>query len=121
MEKILIVDDDKIIRELISELVLSEFSNASITEAEDGLIAQVKCLEEKYDMVILDHMMPNLDGATFLDTLRKSTNINKDTPIIMLTAFMPNISSDHKVNDRTLYLKKPIDFEKMIRFLRMSI
>ena len=75
---------------------------------------------ERFDLIVLDIMMPNMDGSSFLSFLRKSEDLNKNTPIIMLTAFMPTISAEDEVNNKTFYLKKPIDFEKMLRFIKMA-
>lgn len=120
MEKVLIIDDDSLIRDLLADLILSEYEQVHIEHAEDGVIAQHKCKDQKYDLLILDHMMPNMDGSSFLSFLRKSEDLNKNTPIIMLTAFMPTISAEDEVNNKTFYLKKPIDFEKMLRFIKMA-
>lgn len=80
MTKILIVDDDAHIRELLKVLLLNE--GFEIYEAADGLEA-LKSLESiKADLVILDIMMPNMDGWHLCRELRE----HYDLPILMLTA-----------------------------------
>jgi two-component system OmpR family response regulator len=80
MTKILIVDDDAHIRELLKVLLLNE--GFEIYEAADGLEA-LKSLESiKADLVILDIMMPNMDGWQLCRELRE----HYDLPILMLTA-----------------------------------
>ncbi|MFS0559446.1 response regulator transcription factor [Terribacillus sp. 179-K 1B1 HS] len=82
MPKILIVDDDAHIRELI-HLILSK-EGFSIAEAEDGEAALAILETDKIDMIILDIMMPNMDGWAFCQEVR--TYYSDTMPIIMLTA-----------------------------------
>ncbi|MFY4776161.1 response regulator transcription factor [Metabacillus sp. RGM 3146] len=82
MAKVLIIDDDSHIRELIS-LILSK-EGISITEAEDGREALSVLDTEKIDLIILDIMMPNMDGWTFCREVR--TYYSDTLPILMLTA-----------------------------------
>ena len=60
MYKILIVDDEAKIREVIKEY--AEFSGYEVTEAEDGMSAIGLCKLNDYDLIIMDIMMPKLDG-----------------------------------------------------------
>ena len=77
--KILVVDDDKDIRKIIR--IYLEQQGYEIIEAEDGLEALEK-IDDSYDLVILDVMMPNLDG---IETCRKIRE-NYIMPVIFLTA-----------------------------------
>ena len=78
--KILIVDDDPHIRELVS--VFLEREGFQTYEAIDGVDALQKMDDVKVDMVILDIMMPNMDGFDVCFELRKYYDI----PVLMLTA-----------------------------------
>ncbi|MBN7774419.1 response regulator transcription factor [Clostridium aminobutyricum] len=80
MYKILIVDDEIKIREVIREY--AEFNGYSVEEAADGMEAIGLCKLNDYDLIILDVMMPKLDGFSTCKELRKF----KDTPVIMLSA-----------------------------------
>ena len=80
MKKILIVDDEIKIREVLKEY--AEFEGYATDEAEDGMIAVKKCRENEYDLVIMDVMMPKLDGFSAVKEIRKY----KDVPVIMLSA-----------------------------------
>jgi len=82
MAKILIVDDDQHIRELI-HIILSK-EGLLIVEAADGEAALSLLETEKVDLVILDVMMPNMDGWTFCREVR--TYYSNTLPILMLTA-----------------------------------
>ena len=80
MSKILIVDDEDKIRELIKKY--AEFDGYEAEEASGGLEAVSKCREKDYDIIILDIMMPDLDGFSVCREIRKKSN----TPVIMLSA-----------------------------------
>lgn len=80
MAKLLIVDDEKNIRELLKEYL--SISNYTISEAADGLEALKLIEQEAFDLIILDVMMPKVDGWTVCREVR----LKNRTPIIMLTA-----------------------------------
>ena len=80
MKKILIVDDEANIREVIREY--SEFKGFDVTEAIDGMDALEKVKNNDFDIIILDIMMPRLDGFTTCKEIKKI----KQIPIIMLSA-----------------------------------
>ena len=80
MYHILIVDDEARIRSLIRKY--AEFEGHTVTEAGDGMEAVRLCRKESFDLVIMDIMMPELDGFSACREIRKVS----DTPIIMLSA-----------------------------------
>ncbi len=77
---VLVVDDEERIRRLLKMYL--ERENFIIDEAEDGKTALEKSLEIDYDLIILDLMLPEMDGIEVCENIRKK----KATPIIMLTA-----------------------------------
>lgn len=79
-DKILIVDDEERIREMIREYISME--NFAVDEAADGFEALNLFAKEKYSLIILDVMMPKMDGWSVCREIRKSSQV----PIIMLTA-----------------------------------
>lgn len=80
MKKLLVVDDEAKIREVIREY--AEFSGYEVTEAEDGMSAIGLCKLNDYDLIIMDVMMPKLDGFSAIKEIKKI----KDIPVIMLSA-----------------------------------
>ena len=78
--KLLIVDDEKRIRALIAKY--ASFEGYETDEAEDGMQAVAMCRERRYDLIIMDVMMPELDGFSAVREIRK----HSDTPVIMLSA-----------------------------------
>lgn len=80
MYRLLIVDDEDKIRELIKKY--AEFEGYSVDEAKNGIEALKKVHKTEYDLIVMDIMMPLLDGFTASREIRKSF----DVPIIMLSA-----------------------------------
>lgn len=80
MKKLLVVDDEDKIREVIKEY--AEFSGYEVTEASDGMSAIGLCKLNDYDLIIMDVMMPKLDGFSSVKEIKKI----KDIPVIMLSA-----------------------------------
>ena len=78
--KLLIVDDEQRIRSLIAKY--AAFEGYETAEAADGMQAVNMCREGHYDLIIMDVMMPELDGFSAVREIRK----NSDTPVIMLSA-----------------------------------
>ena len=80
MYHILVVDDEARIRSIIKKY--AEFEGHTTSEAGDGMEAVRLCRKEKFDIIIMDIMMPELDGFSACREIRKTS----DTPIIMLSA-----------------------------------
>ncbi len=78
--KILIVDDEEMIRNVLCEYV--EFEGNQAFEAADGMEAVRLCRENDYDLILMDIMMPHLDGFSAVKEIKKT----KDIPVIMLSA-----------------------------------
>lgn len=78
--KILVVDDEIKIREMIRKY--AQYEGYEVSEAEDGMDAVEKCANNNYDLIVMDVMMPNLDGFSACKEIKKM----KDIPVIMLTA-----------------------------------
>ncbi len=80
MARVLIVDDEENIRIGLREY--AEFEGHVVTEAVDGMDAVNKCKNNDYDIIIMDIMMPRLDGFSACKEIRKT----KDIPVLMLSA-----------------------------------
>ena len=80
MYHILVVDDEARIRSIIRKY--AEFEGHEVTEACDGMEAVLLCRKNTYDLIIMDIMMPELDGFSACREIRKVSQ----TPIIMLSA-----------------------------------
>ncbi len=81
--KFLLVEDDAELREIITDYFIEKSGgNFTVNSTESGEKAQQKCRDEEYDLVLLDVMLPDVDGFTICRELRKTS----DVPIIFITA-----------------------------------
>ena len=80
MSRILIVDDELRVRDLIKKY--AKFEGYEVSEASNGLQALELCRDQNFDIVIMDVMMPELDGFSACKEIRKFSNV----PIIILSA-----------------------------------
>lgn len=110
MFHILVVDDDKHTRMLLKAIL--ENANYTVTTANDGLEALDTLEKQHIDLVVLDIMMPNMDGYEFTKTIRQTDNA---LPILMVTA--KQLPQDEKrgfLVGTDDYITKPIDEEKLL-------
>lgn len=112
--RILLVDDDQQIREWLQMDL--QFSGFSMDSAADGLDGLNKAQQNHYDLIILDVMMPKIDGYEVCKTIRAS---NKDVPIILLTA---KGTLEDKITGFNCgaddYLVKPFDIQELLVRIR---
>lgn len=80
MQRILVVDDESRIRDIIKKY--ATFEGFDVTEAADGMQAIGLCRANSFDLIIMDVMMPELDGFSACREIRKFSG----TPVIMLSA-----------------------------------
>jgi len=109
MKKILIVDDEFEMRQLLKIYLRQE--NYQVDEAENGQEAYEKMKKNNYDLMILDVMMPIMDGWQTIEQVRKTSDI----PIIMLTA--KGTTQDKVIGFSTGaddYLVKPFDEAELL-------
>ncbi|MBI1906730.1 MAG: chemotaxis response regulator CheY [Rhodocyclales bacterium] len=82
--KILVVDDFSTMRRIVRNL-LKELGFTNVDEAEDGAVALQKLQTGGFEFVVTDWNMPNMDGLTLLQSIRKSPHL-KHLPVLMITA-----------------------------------
>jgi len=117
MKKIaLVVDDEPMIRLMLSEML--SLVNFTVTQAEDGVEAMQKIMEARPDVIILDVMMPNMDGISVCKQLRHQPE-TADLPIII-------VSGKAQINDieegleagADRYLRKPVALAEFLQNVR---
>ena len=110
MFHILVVDDDKNTRRLLRAVLEAE--HYTVSTACDGEEALKVMEQEHVDLVVLDIMMPHLDGYAFTSLLRETNN---DLPILMVTARqLPEDKKQGFLVGTDDYMTKPIDEEEML-------
>jgi two-component system response regulator ResD len=116
---VLIVDDEPMVRTLLRlTLVRAGFH---VSEAEDGYDALDKVRKNQPDVVLLDVMMPGMDGFTVCEKLR-SEAATAELPIIMLSAKtdLDSINKGLRVG-ATVYLTKPISPEELTQHVKAAL
>lgn len=115
MPKILVVDDDPAIRSLVADSLSIE--GYEVCEAEDGF-AGLRAVEAyRPDCVLLDVMMPGLDGHQVLQRIRAAED-SPALPVVMLTAYSDDANAWQAWTEGVDYfLAKPFEAEELLRYL----
>lgn len=114
---ILIIDDDVILSDALSKIL--NIHNHNVTTINDGAIGLSKFIENRdtIDYVILDIMMPVLDGAQIYKIIRKLGNVK----VIIVTGYTLNdgeLKSEMYSNKNTIILKKPFDMNEILHIIQ---
>lgn len=116
---ILIVDDEKNVRHLVRSMLGTE---NTVIEAEDGKVAVHMARRHKPDLILMDIMMPEMDGYTACKTI-KTTPVIKVIPVVMLTAvgYELNVKLGQEMGADG-YITKPFSHQNLLntidRFLK---
>ena len=116
---ILTVDDSGSIRQMVSFTLKG--AGYTITEAVDGKDGLEKAKAGRFDLILTDQNMPNMDGLTLIKGLR-SLPAYRTTPILVLTTEAgDNMKAQGKAAGATGWLVKPFDPQKLIEVVRKVI
>ncbi|MBM7558589.1 response regulator [Marinitoga litoralis] len=117
MGKILVVDDDNIIRTVLKKVLESEKFDVDVAEGGTKAIEMIK--DTEYDVILLDIIMEDLDG---IEVLRKAKKLSPLTTVIMMTAYS---SPDYVLHALTLgatdFVEKPFEPENMIKLVKENV
>jgi DNA-binding response OmpR family regulator len=119
MKKILLVDDEPDVLEVLTKRLMSE--GYAVETARDGQEGLEKAVSAKPDAILLDVMMPNMDGYGMLAHVQ-ANDILRKIPVIMVTAksHTEDIFKSQYLGV-TDYLIKPVDFQQLLKYLRKYI
>ncbi|MBO4889428.1 MAG: response regulator [Lachnospiraceae bacterium] len=117
----LVVDDNR-----LNLLVAKRFLDGlcgHIDTARSGEEALQKMRQEQYDLIFMDHMMPDLDGIqTFEMSLEDPENLNKETPVIMMTAnALSGVREEYLNKGFADYISKPIEIKELLRVVELHL
>jgi len=115
--KLLLVEDDEALRFIVKDNL--EQNNYNVEIAEDGEIALKLFARNNFDLIILDVMLPKVDGFQVAETIRKT---NEQVPIIFLTA---RSMTEDKITGLTIggddYIPKPFSMEELLLKIRIFL
>jgi two-component system response regulator RpaA len=116
MPRILVIDDDLAISELIA--VNLEMAGYDVSQAEDGIKGQALALQLLPDLIMLDLMLPQVDGFTVCQRLRRDDRTS-EIPVLMLTALGQTQNKVEGFNaGADDYLTKPFEVEELLARIR---
>ena len=114
MAKILIVDDEAGIRRILRDIL--ELEKYQITEATNGVEALVKVKKEKFDLIILDIKMPQMDGMDVLDRIQV---LIPEVPVIMISGHADIDTAVDAVKKGAFdFISKPLDLNRLLITIR---
>jgi DNA-binding NtrC family response regulator len=118
INKILIVDDEPDIREILAEILDSEFQ-PKITHAENGKEAMNFLTNDKFDAIFCDYRMPIMNGKEFLD---KANEVGNNTPFIFVTGFPDEDTFLEVLRGGAFgFIEKPFKKEEIISTLENAV
>jgi len=110
-KKVLIIDDEHEILKMVK--LRLEANHFDVVTASDGVEGFVKARDENPDLIILDVMMPNLDGHAFIQELKRTEEI-KGTPVIIFTA-RPDLQGLFEEEGIKHYIVKPYNADEFLK------
>lgn len=113
--KILLVDDEAAILDVLADMYEAHFSDTVITRCSNGALALHECFQQKFDLICTDYRMPAFDGLELTETLRRKEGPNQNTPIIFLSGFIPEFKFKAEVYNNVFFLEKPVHADRLMR------
>ena len=115
-KRILTVDDSKTMRDMVSFTLKK--AGYEVGEAEDGRVALTVLAGSKFDLIITDLNMPNMDGISLIKNVRQDAK-HRGVPILILTTESDDKKKgDGKAAGATGWLVKPFSPEKLIELIQ---
>ena len=113
MSRILVIDDEKSIRNTLREIL--EYEKYTVDDAADGATGLLMVKEHKYDAILCDIKMPNMDGIEVLTQIYEMT----DTPVIMISGHGTIDTAVEAIKKGAYdYISKPLDLNRLLITLR---
>lgn len=116
-KKVLIVDDENAIIDIIESILEEHFYSVDLRKASNGLDAFIACQQNKYDLIITDHQMPFMTGAALVVGIKTRENQNKNTNIVMLSGFIDQELKDKLNPQKVDFLGKPFDETDLVNLV----
>ena len=111
LKKVLVLDDEQFIVDLLKSIFVD--GKTEVEAYVNGLSAKEAIQKTKFDIIIADYLMPNYSGADFVKDIRRTSNPNKDTPILIVTARRAQAEADIEIWEKILIMDKPITIPKL--------
>lgn len=118
--KVLIVDDEPAILEILRDMFESHFKSVDVHRAPNGALALHLCGDKVFNLIVTDYRMPVLDGLEFLEILRRKPGVNQATPVIFLSGFLPEFKYKAETYADVYFMDKPPQSERLMRICSIA-
>ena len=120
-KKILIVEDDQFIREMYAMILTKE--GFEVVEAPDGSAGLANAKEGGYATILLDLMMPQMDGLSFLKEMKKNPPKEENGPIIIMSNLAYSEAKDEGINlgASDFFVKADLDPKELVEIVKRNI
>ena len=119
MAMILAVDDSSTMRQMLS--ITLRNAGHQVTQAEDGLVALDIAREQKFDLVITDVRMPNMDGITLVSELRKLPGFEATPLLVLTTESATSKKQSGKAAGATGWIVKPFNKAQLLKVISTAL
>jgi len=126
--KYLLVDDEDQVIHLLQDYVARKIETTTPHTVRNGEEALHITKSEKFDFIITDFYMPKVNGVDFIQLVRKLEGPNQRTPIILLSAYNPNLVASHteeaieQLNwDNVFFMDKPINTTQLDHYINCCL
>lgn len=119
-ESILLIEDDKDLVYVYKDAFETLSSNSNIEACLDGEKALATVNSKKFDLIVLDRELPNIDGIDLLKKMRTEGCVNKNTPVIYASGYHFD-SKDLELLDNIYILKKPFEMNSLLYYSKVAM
>lgn len=117
MKKVLVIDDEEYLVKLLkSRLMINRFEVVTAADGQEGLVVAER---ERPDLIVLDVLLPVMNGADFVKALRNNPEL-KDTPVLAISA-QPNSEALFGKQDICAFVHKPFQPDEFISKVRRAL
>ncbi|MBF0316193.1 MAG: response regulator [Oligoflexia bacterium] len=108
--KVLIVDDEELVQQVVYDYFEERFSGSEITTASNGLEALQLTQNTRFDIIVVDYTMPIMDGLALIKSIREQKNLNHETPLILLSSYAEDVRKNVE-KYQNIYLLDKVAFQ----------
>lgn len=116
-KSVLVVDDDRVILDLVKDLIEDNFPSITVVQATDGHIAYNKVCVQKFDLLITDYKMPKLSGAKLIENLCMIPKRSRPDNIVIITGNQ-NEMKEENIDPSITLVAKPWEEEEFLELLK---
>jgi chemotaxis protein histidine kinase CheA len=117
--KVICIDDEEDVLETLGDIFEDVFET-QISSAADGKEGLEILASKQFDLIITDYNMPHVNGFDLIKELRSSSGINSETPVILLTAYSPEMSLPENMLKNLFFLEKPFSISRIRYYVRCA-